>query len=189
MSLDQIINSRRAYRAIEKIQISQNIIKSLAESASLAPSCYNNQPWKFVFVVSNEKLENLSEAYSKGNEWCQNASMVIVVISRKEDDCIIGERTYYQFDTGMAIAFLILKATELGLVAHPIAGFNPDKIKQIIQLPEDYEVITLIIVGKKSDNLSILTKPWQIESEKTRPLRKQLNEFCYIDNFLNNISL
>jgi len=185
MDLEKVIETRRAYRALDKVEISENIIEQLAKAASLAPSCYNNQPWKFVFIKSQEKLERLFEAYSKGNEWCRMASLVIAVISKKEDDCIIGERNYYQFDTGMATALLLLKATELGFVAHPIAGFNPQIVSSIIQLPSLYEVITLIIVGKKSLDLSALTKPWQIESEKNRPERKKLKEFCFIDNFEN----
>lgn len=183
MELKSIIEKRRSYRALQKVNIDIENIKELAISASLAPSCYNNQPWKYVFILDENKLKQLYDAYSKGNEWCQSASAVIAVISKKEDDCIIGSRIYYQFDTGMATAFLILRATELGYIAHPIAGFDPLIVANIIQLPEGYEIITLIILGKKSDDLSILDKKWQIESEKQRPLRKNLDEFCFINNF------
>lgn len=183
MEFEKLVQSRRSYRALEKVEITDDIIRKLINAASLAPSCYNNQPWKYLFIKSEDKLKDLFEAYNKGNEWCRNASAVIVVFSKKEDDCVIGQRIYYQFDTGMATVLLLLKATELGLVAHPIAGFDPAKVASIIQLPADYEIITLIIVGKKSEDLSILTKPWQIESEKTRPDRKKPQEFCFIDIF------
>ena len=78
-----VINKRRAYRALEKVSIPDDIIKELSQISSLAPSCYNNQPWKYVFIKNESKLSKLYEAYSKGNEWCQKASMVIVVISKK----------------------------------------------------------------------------------------------------------
>lgn len=183
MELNKVIESRRSYRALEKIDITEKMIEELVTASSLAPSCYNNQPWKFVFIKDLNKLNQLFEAYSKGNEWCQQASLVIAVISKKDDDCVIGNRSYYQFDTGMATAFLLLKAVDMGLVAHPIAGFNPEKVSKIIELAEGYEIITLIIVGKKSENLKNLTKPWQIESEKSRPERKKLKEYCFIDKF------
>ena len=183
MEFEKVIESRRSYRALEKVEITENMIEQLAKAASLAPSCYNNQPWEFVFIRSKEQLELLFDAYSNGNEWCKQASAVIVVISKKEDDCIIEQRMYYQFDTGMATSMLLLKATELGLVAHPIAGFNPAKVRAIINLPSDYEIITLLIIGKKSLDLSSLTKTWQIESEMHRPERKKIQEFFFIDNF------
>lgn len=183
MELKDVINNRRSFRAFEEVDISDEVIRELAQSASLAPSCYNNQPWKYIFVKDKIKLQEFHRAYSKGNEWCRSASLIVVVISKKEDDCIIGNRIYYQFDTGMATAFMILRATDLGLTAHPIAGFNPEEVASIINLPEDYEIITLLIVGKKTEDLKNLSKPWQIDAEKNRPQRKVFEEFCFINQF------
>ncbi len=183
MELSEAMNKRRSQRALEKAEITESLIRELAYAACLAPSCYNNQPWKYLFIKDEKKLNELFDAYSKGNEWCQKASLVIAVISKKDDDCVIGSRTYYYFDTGMSTAFLLLKATELGLIAHPIAGFDPEKIKKIINLPSQFELISLIICGKKSDDLSSLSKKWQIESENERPARKSFEQYCFIDNF------
>ena len=84
MEVKEAINERRAYRALEPIQITQEIINSLAESARIAPSCFNNQPWRYIFVYDPEVLKNMHSALSKGNEWAQLASMMIVVFSKKE---------------------------------------------------------------------------------------------------------
>jgi nitroreductase len=119
---------------------------------------------------------------SKGNEWAFRASMIIAVFSKKEDDCVIKEREYHQFDTGMAVGLLTLRATELGLVAHPIAGFSPKKAREVLGIPDIYQVITLIIVGKKGHDLSGLSDD-QRESEAERPERKPLGEFAFIDRF------
>jgi nitroreductase len=127
MDVKEAIQDRRAYRSLDPIEITEDLIRDLASHAQLSASCNNNQPWRFVFVYEREMLKKMHEAISKGNEWVQRASMIIVVLSKKEYDCIIGERVYHQFDTGMATAFLILRATELGLVAHPIAGYSPKK--------------------------------------------------------------
>ena len=56
------------------------------------------------------------------------------------------------FDTGMAVAFLQLRATELDLVAHPFAGFKPKAVAEILNIPEDMTVIALVAVGKRSRN-------------------------------------
>jgi nitroreductase len=183
MDVAQAINERRAYRSLEPVDITEDLIEDLARNARLAPSCFNNQPWRFVFVRDKEMLEKMHEALSKGNVWAHAASMIIAVFSKKEDDCIIKDREYHQFDCGLAVGFLILRATELGLVAHPIAGYSPRKTREILDIPEDYQVITLIIVGKHSEEISSILSDEQAASEKSRPKRKTFSEIVSIDRF------
>ncbi len=181
MNVEEAIEKRRAYRSLEPADISLELIRDLAEKAKLAPSCFNNQPWRFVFVKDREILSRIFEALSRGNEWARKASMVIAVFSRKDFDCDIHGREYYLFDTGMAVAFLILRATELGLVAHPIAGYREDKVKEVLNIPDDMKVITLIIVGKHSDVINPDLSDDQKKHEQDRPDRLPLEKFAYID--------
>ncbi|UCE40695.1 MAG: nitroreductase family protein [Candidatus Aminicenantes bacterium] len=183
MEVHQAIQKRRAYRSLISEVIPGNLIEDLARSARLAPSCSNNQPWRFVFVRSSKMLERMHEALSKGNAWAHAASMIIAVFSRVEDDCIIRDRIYHQFDCGLAAGFLILRATELGLVAHPIAGFSPKKTREILGIPEEYQVITLIIVGKRADQTNPILSEKQAAAEKKRPKRKRFSELVSIDRF------
>jgi len=109
--------------------------------------------------------------------------MIIVVIGKKEDDCIIKDRIYYQFDIGMATEAMILRATELGLVAHPIAGYSPKKTREILGIPENVDVITLVIVGKHSDKIDPILSEKQVEAEKKRLDRKDIDEFVYMNRY------
>lgn len=186
MDLKEIINRRRAYRSLEPVEITEELAKDLAETAQLAPSCNNNQPWRFVFVYDKAMLKKLHPALSKGNAWAEFASMIIAVFSRKDFDCITKEREYYLFDTGMANAFIILRATEMGLVAHPIAGYSEEKVKEILGIPEDMRVITLVNVGKHSENINPVLSEKQIEWEKKRPERLPLEKFAYKNMYKEN---
>ncbi|HNT33361.1 MAG TPA: nitroreductase, partial [Candidatus Aminicenantes bacterium] len=76
-----------------------------------------------------------------------------------------------------------LRATELGLVAHPIAGYSPKKAREILGVPEDHQVITLVIVGKHAADISPVLSPKQAEQEKIRPERKPLAEFAFDNLF------
>ena len=124
MELKDAINQRRASRAFEPIEITDKMIKEVAETAVRAASCANKQPWRFVFVKSKEALSKLHETLVSGNYWAKDASMLIAIFSKKELDCVVGNREYYLFDTGMATAQLMLAIVEKGLVAHAMAGFN-----------------------------------------------------------------
>lgn len=183
MEVKEAVQRRRAYRSLEDYEITEDVMTDLAESARLAPSCFNNQPWRFVFVYDEEVLQLLHDALSRGNQWAHSASMIIAVFSKRDLDCFIKEREYYLFDTGMATAFIILQATELGLVAHPIAGYDEGKVKTILEIPEDMQVITLVIVGIHSTELSPVLSEKQVESEKKRPDRLPIEKFVYINRY------
>lgn len=184
MDVKEAIGKRRAYRSLIPIKITENLIKDLAESAQLSASCFNNQPWRYVFVYEPEMLKKMHEALSSGNEWAQKASMIIVVLGKQEDDCVIHDRIYYRFDIGMATMAIILRATELGLVAHPIAGYSPKKTREILGIPEDVDVITLVIVGKHSDKIDPVLSEKQVEAEKERPERIPIDDFVYMNRYI-----
>jgi nitroreductase len=184
MDVIEAIEKRRAFRSLIPVKITENLIKDLAESAQLSASCFNNQPWRYVFVYEPEMLKKMHEALSSGNEWAQKASMIIVVLGKQEDDCVIHDRIYYRFDIGMATMAIILRATELGLVAHPIAGYSPKKTREILGIPEDVDVVTLVIVGKHSDKIDPVLSEKQVEAEKERPERIPIDDFVYMNRYI-----
>ncbi|DAC72336.1 MAG TPA: nitroreductase [Thermoplasmata archaeon] len=185
MEVKESIQQRRAYRSFDPFDITEDLIKDLAGCAQLSASCNNNQSWRFVFVYEPGMLKKMHEVLSKGNAWAKSASMIIAVLSKKDYDCIIEDRVYHQFDTGMATAFLILRATELGLVAHPIAGYSPQKTREVLSIPVDVEVITLVIVGKHSKTLNPVLSEKQIAQEKQRPERFSLEKFMFLNRYPN----
>lgn len=180
MNVKEAIANRRAYRAFEPVEITDAMIEDLASNAQLAPSCFNNQPWRFVFIRDPEVLSKMFAIMSKNNRWVERASMIIAVYSKKELDCLLPGREYYLFDTGMAIALLILRATEMGLVAHPIAGYKPEKAREILGIPEEMTIITLVIVGKHSSTATDLLTEKQRHVEIKRPARLDLESFIQV---------
>ena len=182
-SVKEIIEKRRAYRSLEPVEISIDLIQDLAQMARISPSCANKQPWRFVFVYDKEMLHSLFTTLSEGNKWAEDASMIIAVFSKPEIACMIGERHYYLFDTGLATAFLILRATELGLVAHPIAGFKETAAKEILGIPKEMRLITLILIGKLSETVNPVLSDLMKLGEKQRPPRKPIDEIMYINKY------
>ncbi len=182
MNVKEAIETRRAYRALGPVEVTDGIIKELATAAQLMPSCFNNQPWKFVFARSEGSLAKVKDCLSKGNDWAKNSSVIIAAFARKDYDCVIKEREFYLFDLGMAVSALVLRATELGLVAHPIAGFDNEKVRLALGIPEGNMVITLINVGKKIEDLASLT-PQQAGGEAARPPRLALENIYSVDAY------
>ena len=111
--------------------------------------------------------------------------MIIAVATRVSDDCDLSDnRHYFLFSTGLAIGQLELRATELGLIAHPIAGFDPLKAKEILGIPQDYVVITYVICGYPGTDDSLLSDK-QKAIEPVRPIRKPSGENFFLDKWGN----
>jgi len=183
MDVKDAIRTRRAYRSLDPIEVTDELIMDLAESAQLAPSCMNKQPWQFILIYDPEKLKQLFTTLSPGNKWVEKVSLIIAVVSRIKADCVIGERIYYLFDTGMATAFILLRATELGLVAHPIAGYNEELAKEILKIPNDMQLITLVNIGKHSEKTNPELSEDMRLGEKQRPPRKKIKQFVFLNEY------
>ncbi|MCX6098800.1 MAG: nitroreductase family protein [Candidatus Bipolaricaulota bacterium] len=186
ISLLSSIESRRARRALSPEPVSREVLGTLLQAAHLAPSCNNSQPWRLIVVDEPEALAQVKEALSGGNYWAKQAPVIIAVASRQDLDCALGDRRdYFLFGCGMAVGNLMIQATELGLVAHPIAGYKPEVAKAALRIPEDYVLITLVIVGRPGDPATLSDKHREIEQgpRVRRPLETVVawNRFAFDD--------
>jgi nitroreductase len=169
--------ARRARRGLSAEELPEEQVRRLLEAACLAPSCYNNQPWRFI-LLRGVALEAFRPLLPEGNRWATRAPLVIVLATKASLDCRLDEgRDYAYFDVGQAALALQLQATREGLVAHPIAGYPPAKLRKLIQLPEDFLPLALVIVGKPGS--TELLAEWQLARERGERERKPLAELAY----------
>ncbi|MGD0057584.1 MAG: nitroreductase family protein [Methanomassiliicoccales archaeon] len=176
MQVAEAIMARRARRTLDTRPISNDIVKELVETMRLSASCNNNQPWRVVIARDNDSLTKVKSALSKGNVWATRSPLILVVAAKPDDDCRLSDnRDYYLFSTGLAVGQMLLRATELGIIAHPIAGFNPVEAKRLLEIPTEYIVITFVICGYLGMDSSLLSEK-QLEIEKKRPDRKPVGE-------------
>jgi nitroreductase len=182
MEVEKAIKERRSYRSLGEMEVTPQLINELARAASLAPSCFNNQPWRYVFVYG-DKLTELHSALASANEWANKAPLLVAIFSKAEYDCIINDREYYSFDVGLSVQSMILKATDMGLVTHLMAGYDPAAVQEILNIPEDMKVISLLAVGKQVDEIDPDLSAEQKEAERERPERLELEEFVYHNNY------
>ena len=165
------IEIRRAKRALSEKKIPDEIIRRIMTAATYAPSCFNNQSWRFLVATDDGALEKVHGALSSGNYWVKKASVVVVVATKPDIDCQLSDRRDYAlFDCGLATENLMLQSFKEGLYAHAIAGFDPLKVKDAFNIPDEYIVITLVAVGYPGDDASLNDK--HKELEHSRRIRK-----------------
>ncbi len=146
------ITERRARRAFDTAAVSTEVLNRIFTAATLAPSCSNKQPWRFIVCTEDPSLSLVREALLGGNYWARKAPVLVVVTTQDDLDCQLNDdRNYAQFDTGMAVMNLQLQATREGLYIHPMAGFEPQVVREAFSLAPEVRVITLIAIGYPGD--------------------------------------
>jgi nitroreductase len=176
--------ARRASRLIAPSPLSPEETGLLFEAARLAPSCFNNQPWRFVAAgleaggAPGPGLATLREALGEANRWAAQAPLLVLLATKPSLSCRLDAgRDYAYFDCGLAAMALMLEATRLGLVAHPMAGYSASKAAKALGLPEDFVPLVLIAVGRPGPNEAL--SPSQAEKEKAPRERKPLGETAF----------
>lgn len=68
MNFKDTLNKRRSVRSLEQIEINDQDVKKLAKAASLAPSCFNNQPWNYIFIRDQDTIDEIVATIPAGNQ-------------------------------------------------------------------------------------------------------------------------
>ena len=181
MELIEAINDRRSIRKSKGRDIPNEIIEDLINSARLAPSAKNRQPWKFMIVkdkIKNEianimlekekkskvslerKVYNANSSVKATANIMKQAPILILVFKPEEDNWVIGD----SLSIGAAIEHICLRATDLGLGSLWIRDivYTQNEIANLVG-KSDMELISAISIGYPDEN------------PKQRP-RKKLNE-------------
>ncbi len=176
--VNRIFLERWSPRAMSGEELTEKELMSLFEAAKWAPSSSNNQPWRFFYAKKNSKhWEKFLNLLNPGNrEWAENASVLIVVASKTTFDFNESFSRTHSFDSGSAWVSLALQASLNGLVAHGMEGFDYDKAKKELELPENFQVEAMIAVGKpgKTELLSEKNQKREFPSD-----RKNLSETVF----------
>lgn len=180
--VNSIFLERWSPRAMSGEEIQEVELMSLFEAAKWAPSSYNNQSWRFIYAKKNTanwvKFFGLLGEFNQ--TWCKNAAALIVVVSKTTFDSNGKPSRTHSYDTGAAWANLALQASLNGLVAHGMEGFDYDRAKTELGIPDDYTVEAMAAVGKpgKIEDLRPALRDMEAPSD-----RKKLAEIVFEGKF------
>lgn len=187
MSILPQIEKRRAFRALDDRPIPRETLLRLAEAAHLAPSCANSQSWRILTVVDPGSLGALKATLTPGNYWAQKAPAIAAFATSLDWDARLdGGRDYALFDLGMAAMNYQLQAVEEGLVAHPIAGFDPTQAKLALGMPDAAILATLVVLGWPGDKSGLSEK--HLASENGPRIRRPIEDVAAFDRWEERLS-
>jgi nitroreductase len=149
--INPVFVNRWSPRGMTGEELDDEELMALFEAARWAPSSYNNQPWRFIYARRNTKSWNsLFDLLVEGNKaWAKDSAALVVLISRKNFEYNGKPLVTHQLDAGAAWENLALEACFRGIVTHGMEGFDYQRARQELDIPEDYDVMAMIAIGKK----------------------------------------
>jgi nitroreductase len=177
--IHDLLRRRWSPRAFHDRPVEPEKLRSLFEAARWAPSSNNEQPWRFLVTMKENRTEydRLFSCLVEGNQiWAHHTPTLLLSVAKLQFEDGSPNR-HALHDTGMAVGNLVLQATALGLVAHQMAGFRVDEARANCQIPEGYEPVAMIAVGYPGDPALLSDR---LRAREAQPrVRKPLTEFVY----------
>jgi nitroreductase len=166
VALDTIdaIMRRRSVRKYEAKPVAEKDLATILEAGRQAPSAANRQPWHFIVVRDEDQKRRLAEACSD-QMWMADAGVIIAGVGKPS----VNEK-WFPVDVAIAMENMILAATALGYGTCWIGAFDQGKVKEVLGVPEELQVVALTPVGVPADR------------PDARP-RQPMAEFASLDRY------
>ncbi len=150
MEVIEAIRKRYSCRAYQDRPIEKEKLDTILEAARLAPSAKNLQDWRFVAVTDEKKKHQLVVA-ANNQMFIANAGAILIACSNTKEKMRCGQ-SIGPIDVAIALEHISLQATRLQLATCWIGSFYPDKVRPIVGIPEDIDIIELMAVGYPADS-------------------------------------
>jgi nitroreductase len=173
--VDELFLDRWSPRAMSGEPVTEEELLTLFEAARWAPSSFNNQPWRILYARRDtEHWPVFLGLLVEGNRsWAKDGAALLLFVSKETFDHNSKPYPTHSFDTGAAWENLALQATLSGLVTHGMQGFDYERARTELNIPEGFRVEAMAVVGRPGDPLTL---PEKLREKETPSDRKPLSE-------------
>lgn len=158
--------------------IDHKIITALAEAARWAPSCFGDQPWRFIFCHREHNpaaWERAFQCLAEGNQtWNLHAPLLILTCHDTRFARNDKPNPYAAYDSGAAAMSICLEAVRHGLMTHQMAGFDQERARALFQIPDRYQPKAMMAVGYQlpTDQIPATFRDRELSPRQRRPLQE-----------------
>jgi len=159
-------------------------LRSLFEAARWAPSCYNEQPWRFIVATSDDApgfARLLSCLVDANQAWARHAPVLALGVARRTFTRNDRVNRHALYDLGQAVANLSVEATERGLAVHQMGGILPERARELYLVPDEFEIVTGIAIGHAGAGTDLPDDYRQRDA--TPRVRSSLESFVFADRW------
>lgn len=151
--IDPLFLDRWSPRAMSGEPIPEADLMTLFEAARWAPSSFNNQPWRILYARRDTShWPTFFDLLADPNKvWCGKAAALLVFVSRTTFEHNNKPSVTHTFDCGAAWENLALQGWRMGLVIHGMQGFDYDRARTTLKIPDGFQVEAMAAVGRPGD--------------------------------------
>jgi len=137
------IYARRSIRTfVQGKPVERNKIETLLRAAMAAPSACNIQPWDFIVVEDEKTVRSIQEGIEQYAKY--DPPVIIVICGNNE---FIPWKDYGIVDCACAMENIMIAAPAIGLGTVCIGGFDRQKVKEQLAIPENIEAVGMLYLG------------------------------------------
>ncbi len=174
---NNLIKKRYSPLAFSAQAVETQIMMACLDAARWAPSAFNEQPWRFLFVHKHEteNFEKIASTLVAGNkEWAEDAAVLMLVMAKTTFQHNGKPNPFHLYDTGMAMQGFLIAAMEHDVLVHQMAGFDADKARENFGIAEDIRLISVAAIGYLGET-EALPEHLQVRAKRERT-RKSVEE-------------
>jgi nitroreductase len=174
----EVIRYRRSVRDYDPRPIEAWKLATILESARIAPSSTNSQPWRIVVVndpALKAEIASSTPGHIAAHPWMANANIILVlcaVKSRVQKIAQLLGKNYHLVDMGIVGEHMVLIAAELGLGTCWVGWFHKTRVKQILTLPASWEAVCLLPIGYPKGSSAAASQP-EAQHATTGPIQQE----------------
>lgn len=150
MDIYEAISARKSVRKFLDKQVEDEKLARVLEAGRLAPSARNLQEWRYLVVRDDELRKGLIEA-AAGQGFVGQAPVIIVCCAETDGHVMRCGEPCYPIDVAISVDHMALAAAAEGLGTCWIGAFYQDKVKQLLGIPKEIRVVTLLPLGYPVD--------------------------------------
>jgi nitroreductase len=172
MEVFEAIQKRRSARAYLPDPVPEDKLERILEAGRIAPSASNIQPWHFIVVRDEHKREKLAKSGVFARFLSQSPVVIVGCGNRK------ASPKWSIVDTAIAMQNVVLAATGEGLGTYWVGSFKEEEVKELLNIPDEMNVIALLAVGYPHKRLDLLAKIAHLIHRRKKPVEiVSLDEF------------
>jgi len=183
--IEPLLLDRWSPRAMSGEEISREELMRLFEAARWAPSSFNAQQWRALYARrGTEHWQTFYDLLVEANKvWAKNAAVLVVFISRKFFDHNDEPSITHSYDAGAAWENFALQGSRQNLVVHGMEGFDYERARKELRLPEEFQVEAMAAVGKPGAKGLL---PEKLRARESPNDRRKLSESVFEGPFKPN---
>ena len=146
MQFSELVKKRYSVRSYKHEPVPDDKLQQVLESARLAPTAANRQPFQLIVIHTAGREEELSRIYDR--PWFVQAPIVICACGIPAQGWVRRDgKSYLDVDVAIVMDHLTLAAADLGLGTCWIGALNPDAAREVLGLPDNIEPIAFTPLG------------------------------------------